>query len=246
MPTRRAFVARSPAPRCSPAFRPDALRRVGAVSPPLGARRRRPGRRGLLGRDPAGVRLRPHDGQSQQRRVQPHPDPRAGADDPGPPVLQRAPRHPHVADPGAPHRERPARAGPELRLRSRGDGHHPERLRGQRDHDPRSRSQGGRRGDRHQSELWPRCSPPGISGSGATASCSSRSSFKLPPPSQAVPGRSVQGGGDAADPGHRGHAHHQPDRPDHAGPGADGVRPPQGHRGLRGRRPRLRALPLLP
>ncbi len=116
---------------------------------------RRPGRRGLLGRDPAGFRLRPHHGQPQQRRLQSHAEPCAGADDPGSQVLQRASGHPHVADPGAADRERAAGAGPEFRVRSRGNGHHPQRIRGQRDHDPRSRSQSRRRSHRHQSELWP-------------------------------------------------------------------------------------------
>ena len=40
-----------------------------------------------------------------------------------------------------------------VRLRSRGDGDHPQRLRGARDADPRHRPEGRRRGRRHEPEL---------------------------------------------------------------------------------------------
>ena len=47
-------------------------------------------RRGLLGRDPARLRRRPHHGEPEQRRSAAPPDPRARPDDPRSPVQQRA------------------------------------------------------------------------------------------------------------------------------------------------------------
>src|SRR3546814_4708871 len=53
----------------------------------------RSGRRSLLERDPAGIRRRPDAGQPEQRRCEPHTEPRDGADVARPPLLQRSEEH---------------------------------------------------------------------------------------------------------------------------------------------------------
>ena len=210
------------------------------------ADRRRPRRRGLLGRDPAGLRLRPHHGQPEQRR--------------------RAARRPtHVLDQMIrdlrfsnelpvihmwqtlePRVESVRRElARELRLRPGGDGDHPERLRGQRDHDLRARPQAGRRGGRHQSELRPDAHRLGPAGPARRH----RAQAGLVPAAPAlagVPAGAVHGGGHPPHPGHRGHPHHQPLGPDPAGPGAGRLGPAPRHRGVRRRGARLRPLPLHP
>ena len=82
-------------------------------------------------------------------------EPCAGPDDPRPAFSNEMPAL-HmwsVLEPRS--RERPPRPGPRFRLRPRGTRHHPQRLRGDGDPDPRNRPEARRRGDRHRPELRP-------------------------------------------------------------------------------------------
>ena len=110
-------------------------------------------RRGLLARDPAGLHGRPRLHQPQQRRGLALAARGPGRDEALPRPLQRGPRLHHVAAPGAADRVGAPRPGPRLRLRSRGDGHHPERQRVAGDLPARPRPEAGRRGPDHEPGL---------------------------------------------------------------------------------------------
>ena len=117
------------------------------------AGRERRGRRDLLARDPAGLHPRPHDHQSEQRRLLPEPARRARGAEALPGHLQPGARVPHVADSRAQHRERPAAPRGRVRLRSRGARDHAQRERGAPDRAARHPAQGRRRSRHDQPGL---------------------------------------------------------------------------------------------